>query len=116
VTAGQEADGSNYDALMEARDSDPAIMLGDKGYDSDPIRQDLRDRGTVPEIPTKRNRHIQHSVSRPLYALRSCSECFINRLKDSRRVATRYDKTANSFLGFAALSSIRLWIRFVHAT
>ncbi|MBX9749293.1 MAG: IS5 family transposase [Roseococcus sp.] len=116
VTAGQEADCSNYDALMEMRDSDPAIMLGDKGYDSDPIRQDLRDRGTVPEIPTKRNRHVQHSVSRPLYALRSRIECFINRLKNSRRVATRYDQTSDSFLGFAALSSIRLWIRFVHAT
>ncbi len=115
MTAGQEADCSNYDALMEARDSDPAIMLADKGYDSDPIRQDLRDRGAVPEIPTKRNRHSQHSVSRPLYALRSRVERFINRLKNSRRVATRYDQTADSFLGFAALSSIRLWIRFVHA-
>jgi transposase len=115
VTAGQEADCSNYDALMEARDSDPAIMLGDKGYDSDPIRQDLRDRGAVPEIPTKRNRRVQHCVSRPLYALRSRIECFINRLKNSRRVATRYDQTADSFRGFAALASIRLWIRFVHA-
>jgi transposase len=114
VTAGQEADCSNYGALMEARDSDPAIMLADKGYDSDPIRQDLRDRGAVPEIPTKRNRHIQHSVSRPLYALRSRIECFINRLKNSRRLSTRYEKTANSFLGFAALTSIRLWIQFVH--
>lgn len=116
MTAGQEADCSNYDALMEARDSDPAIMLGDKGYDSDPIRRDLRDRGAVPEIPTKRNRRVQHSVSRSLYALRSRIECFINRLKNSRRVTTRYDQTADSFLGFAALSSIRLWIRFVHAT
>lgn len=116
MTAGQEADCSNYDALMHARDSDPAIMLGDKGYDSDPIRKDLRDRGAVPEIPTKRNRHVQHKVSRTLYALRSRIECFINRLKNSRRVATRYDQTAASFLGFAALSSIRLWIKFVHAT
>lgn len=116
MTAGQEADCSNYDALMEVRDSDPAIMLGDKGYDSDSLRRDLRDRGAVPEIPTKRNRHVRHSVSCPLYALRSRIECFINRIKNSRRVATRYDQTADSFLGFAALSSIRLWIRFVHAT
>ena len=116
MTAGQEADCSNYDALMGVRDSDPAIMLADKGYDSDPIRQDLHDRGAAPEIPTKRNRHVQHSVSRPLYALRSRIECFINRLKNSPRVETRYDQTADSFLGFATLSSIRLWIRFVHAT
>jgi Transposase and inactivated derivatives len=116
LTAGQEADCSNYDALMEARDSDPAIMLGDKGYDSDAIRQDLRDRGASPEIPTKRNRKVQYSVSRPIYALRNRIERFIGRLKNSRRVATRYDHTSDSFLGFAALSSIRLWIRFVHAT
>lgn len=90
-------------------------MLADKGYDSDPIRQDPRDRGAVPEIPAKRNRHVQHSVSRPLYALRSRIECFINRLKNSRRVATRYDHTTDSFLGFATLPSIRLWIGFVRA-
>ncbi len=116
VTAGQEADCSNYDALMEARDSDPALMLSDKGCDSDPIRQDLRDRGAVAEIPTKRNRCVQHCVSRPIYSLRGRIEYFINLLKNSRRVATRYDQTADSFLGFAALSSIRLWIWFVHAT
>jgi len=116
LTAGQAADCSHYDALIEMRDSDPAIMLGDRGYDSDPIRQDLRDRGAVPEIPTKRNRRIQHSVSRPIYALRNRIERCINRLKNSRRVATRYDQTAESFLGFAALASIRIWIRFVHAT
>ena len=44
MTAGQEADCSNYDALMEVRDSDPAILLADKGYDSNLIRHDLRDR------------------------------------------------------------------------
>jgi len=79
LTAGQEADCSNYNVLTEARDSDPAIMLGDKGYDNAPIRQDLRDRGAVPEIPTMRNRRVQHCVSRSLYALRSRIECFINR-------------------------------------
>lgn len=91
-------------------------MLGDKGFDSDPIRQDLHDRGAVPEIPTKCNRRIQHSVRRPFYALGNRIERFINRLKSSRRVATRYDKTADSFLGFATLASVRLWIRFAHAT
>lgn len=91
-------------------------MLADKGYDSDPIRRDLRERGAVPAIPTKRNRHVQHSVSRSLYALSSRIGFFINRLKNSRRVATRYDQTVESFLGSAALSSIRLWIGFIYAT
>jgi transposase len=85
---------------MEERDSDPGILLADRGYDSDVIRQDVRDRGGQPEIPSRRNRRIQHSVQRPLYARRFRIERCINRLKNYRRVATRYDHTASSFLGF----------------
>ena len=78
------------------------------------IRQDLRDRGTAPEIPTTRNRKVQHSVNKRMYRLRSRIECFIGHLKEQRRIATRYDKTASSFLGFVSLGCIQLWIRFVH--
>jgi hypothetical protein len=63
---------------MQQRDSDPGVMLADKGYDSDAIRYDLQDSGATPEIPTKRNRKIQYSVSKPLYALRSRIERFGN--------------------------------------
>ena len=114
LTEGEAHDVTAYDELMDQRDSDPGVMLMDKGYDSDPIRQDLRDRGTTPEIPTKRNRKVQHSVNKRLYKLRSRIECFIGHLKEQRRVATRYDKTASSFLGFVLLGCFRLWIRFVH--
>jgi transposase len=103
-----------YDALMEQRDSDAGAMLADKGYDSDAIRHDLQDRGTAPEIPTKSNRKVQHSVNKHLYELRSRIECFIGHLKEQRRIATRYDKTASSFLGFILLGCVRLWVRFVH--
>lgn len=61
------------------------------------------------------HRQFRRVTNRRLYALRSRIECFINRLKNCRRVATRYDHTASSFLGFALLGCIRLWIRFVHA-
>jgi transposase len=100
---------------MAERESDPDALLGDRGYDSDPIRNDVRARGGTPHIPTKRNRLIQARVDRALYAMRNRIERFINRLKNSRRIATRYDQTAPSFLGFVLLASIRLWIRFVHA-
>ncbi|WP_328733496.1 transposase [Falsiroseomonas selenitidurans] len=73
VTAGQEADCSKDDALMEARDGDPGIMLANKDDDSEPIRQDLRGRGAAPENPTRRNRRVLHCVSRPLHALRCTS-------------------------------------------
>ena len=90
-------------------------MLADKGYDSDAIRDEVRARGGRPEIPTKVNRRVQHTVNRALYATRNRIEHFFNRLKNSRRVATRYDHTASSFLGLVKLVTIKRWIRFVHA-
>jgi transposase len=63
---------------------------------------------------TKKNRRVQHSVDHAICALRNRIERFINRLKNSRRGATRYDHTASSFLGFAILASIRPWINLVH--
>lgn len=81
LTPGEAHDTTAYTGLMGERDSDPGVLLGDRGYDSDEIRRDLHDRGATPEIPTKRNRKVQHSLDRRLYALRSRIECFINKLK-----------------------------------
>ena len=81
-TPGEAHDATTCSALMEDRDSDPGVLLADRGYDSDAIRQDARDRGALPEIPTKRNRRVQHSVGRRLYALRNRVERFINLLKN----------------------------------
>ena len=50
-----------------------------------------------------------YSVNKPLYALRSRIECFIGPLKEQRRVATRYDKLATSFVGFVLLGCVRIW-------
>jgi transposase len=101
LTAGEAHDATAYPELMAERDSDPGILIADRCYDSDNIRQDARDRAATPEIPTRRNRKVQHSVDRRVYALRSRIECFMNKLKNNRRVATRYDNTAQ-------LSGIRL--------
>lgn len=114
LSEGEAHDVTAYDGLMQQRDSDPGAMLADKGYDSDAIRHDVRDSGATPEIPTRSNRTVQYSVSKPLYALRSRIECFIGHLKEQRRIATRYDKLATSFVGFVLLGCIRIWARFVH--
>ena len=115
LTPGEAHDSTAFGDLMASHDTDPDVMLADKGYDSDAIRDEVRARGGTPEIPAKRNRRVQHSVNRTLYAMRNRIERFFNKLKNSRRVATRYDHTASSFLGFAQLATIKLWIRFVHA-
>ena len=114
LTAGEAHDVTAYDELMAQRDSDPDVLLADKGYDSDAIRQDARNRGAIPAIPARRNRKVQYSIDKALYRLRSRIECLIGHLKEYRRIATRYDKADSSFLGFVLLGCIRVWIKFVH--
>jgi transposase len=113
LSEGVAHDVTAYDGSMQQRDSYPGAMLADKGYDSDAIRHDLQDSGVTPEIPTRSNRKVQYSISKPLHALRSRIECFIGHLKEQRRIATRYDKLATSFIGFVLLGCIRIWVRFV---
>ena len=69
-------------------------MLGDKAYDSAELREELNVRGTKPVIPNRSNRKQPFSFSRRLYKLRWRIESAFNRLKDFRRIATRYDRLA----------------------
>ena len=116
VTPGQASDMTAYDDLMAEDAPLPEAMLGDKGYDSDAIRSDLERRGIDPVIPTRSNRRVQRTIDKAAYAMRNRIERFFNKIKHSRRVATRYDKLSSSFLGFVQLATIRCWIRFVHTT
>jgi len=101
---------------MQEIDCDPEQMLGDKGYDSEAVRREVAQRGGKAAIPSTATRKIQHAAGKTLYALRSRTERFFNRAKNSRRLATRYDKLIESFAAFVLLACIRIWIKFVHAT
>ncbi len=116
ITPGQAHDVTAFPNLMDELDHDPDQMLGDKGYDSAAVRREVEKRGGEAVIPTIASRKIQRVVDKAIYALRNRIERFFNRLKNSRRVATRYDKLSESFVAFVLLASIRSWIRFVHAT
>ena len=111
VTPGQTSDHRGFDLVMGDDLPAPAALLGDKGYDADRIRAWAEARDAVPVIPMRRRRKARKGVDRSLYALRNRIERTIGRLKHSRRIATRYDKTAASFLGFVDLACIPLWIR-----
>ena len=100
---------------MQEIDCDPEQMLGDKRYDSEAVRRDIEQRGGEAAIPSTATRKIQHAVDKALYGLRNRIERFFNRAKNSRRVATRYDKLIESFAAFVLLACIRIWIKFVHA-
>jgi transposase len=111
------SDYKGYLPIMNADGPPPKVLLADKGYDADFIREDMEKRGGVAMIPTKRNRLIQLPVDAAIYALRNMVERCFNKLKNARRLATRYDKTADSYLGFIHIVSIRLWMRqFVNAS
>jgi transposase len=85
-------------------------MLADKGYDSDEVRSSLLLKGILPVIPPKANRREHIDCDVVAYKDRNRVERMFNKLKQFRRIATRYDKTATSFLGFLALAAAKLWM------
>ena len=102
---------------MDADGPAPRVLLADKVYDADFIREDMEKRGGTAMIPTKRNHLIQLPVDAAIYALHNMVERCFNKLKNARRVANRNDKTAARYLGFIHIVSIRLWTRqFVNAS
>src|SRR6187200_585435 len=84
-------------------------MLGDKAYDSNELREELDQRGTKPVIPNRSNRKRPFSFSKHLYKLRWRIESAFSRLKDFRRVATRYDKLARNYLASVCLAAALVW-------
>jgi transposase len=87
----------------------PKRMLGDKAYDSAELREELHQRGTKPVIPNRCNRKQPFSFSKRLYKLRWRIESAFNRLKDFRRVATRYDRLARNYLASVCLAAALVW-------
>ena len=73
-------------------------------------------RSRLAMIPTKSTREVQFTVDHAPYSLRNRTARHFNKIRNARRVATRYDKTAASFMGFVELTSSRSWLRFGNAT
>ena len=114
MTGGEAHEVKGYDALMELHDINPDRLLGDKGYDSDDIRYDLAERGIEPVIPPRSNRKTPIEYDREAYKRRNLIERCVNRLKQFRRIATRYEKTARAYLSMLCLAAARLWIKTVN--
>ena len=113
LTEGQRHDVTCGEILLEGLE--PEFVIGDKGYDSDPLRKKIRSIGAKPVIPSRRTHRIRRH-DRQRYKLRNVVERFISRLKHCRRVATRYDKLAATFLGFVQFASIITLPLNVHTT
>jgi transposase len=88
-----------------------AMLLADRGYDADWIRELARQQGAWANIPPRHNRKDPICFSPYLYRARNQIERFFNKIKQCRRVATLYDKLAANYLAFVKLASIRVWLR-----
>ena len=94
----------------------PKALLADKGYDGDHFRQSLLMRGILPIIPPRSTRKKPEHPDYRRYRDRNRIERMFGKLKQQRRIATRYDKTILSFESFLNLAAARLWLRsFVNA-
>jgi len=96
--------------MLPAMPSAP-VLIADQGYDADWFRQALRDRGTRPCIPGRsgRLRPVRHG--KQLYPHRHKIEIMLGRPKDWRRIATRYDRCAHTFMSAITLAAtVLLWL------
>jgi transposase len=92
------------------------MLLADRGCDADRMRALATQQGAWANIPPKRNRKEPICFSPYLYRARNLVERFFDKIKQCRRVATRYDKLAANYLAFIKLASIRIWLRVYEYT
>lgn len=85
-------------------------IIADKGYDSDAVVDRIEAAGASTVIPSKSNRKVQRPHDKELYKERNLVERFFNRLKHWRGLATRYEKTVESYIAMVHLVCARLWL------
>jgi len=109
ASPGQRNDIAFAHDLIDGIDADATIA--DKGYDADHLVDKITDAGIDVVIPPKRNRKVQRPYDSDLYKERNKIERFFSKLKQFRRVATRYDKLLANFMGFVKLAAIAIWLK-----
>ena len=104
-----------------AHDSVPALeligglsadnVIADKAYDAQTIIELIQAQGSNPVIPPKKNRIEQREYDKHLYKERHLVECFFCKLKEFRRIATRYEKLSVTYLAMVTIASCLIWLR-----
>lgn len=104
LSEGQMSDYKGAAALIDALPKAKAL-LADRGYDADWFRVALRAKGIEPCIPPKKNRKVKIEYDENLYKQRHKVENMFAKLKDWRRIATRYDRCAHAFLSSICIAA-----------
>lgn len=108
MTAGQVTDVTQGEALIEHFETE--AVIADKAYDSNALIQTIEAAGAQAIIPPRSNRKTQRCVDWHRYKARNLVERFFNRLKQFRRVATRYDKLVTRYNAFLQLACTYIWL------
>ncbi len=109
LTAGQCHDSPQAAHLLEGYE--PLVLIADKGYYADALIEAVTAKGIVAVIPPKKNRLVQREYDRHLYRERHLIECFINKIKQYRRVFSRFEKLSKNYMGFLSFVSALVWLR-----
>jgi transposase len=108
LTPGQASEYGQAQALLDG--FSPGAVLADKGYDSDAFIEAIRRQGAEAVIPSRRNRLEPRQLDRHLYKARNLVERFFQKLKQFRRIATRYERLARNYQSMLSLVSIVIWL------
>jgi transposase len=110
VTGGEAHDSQVVGEVLDTP-RPPLAVTADKAYDSERVRQQIKDEGALPIIPSRSNAIKKAYCPKRFYRRRHKIENYFCRIKDCRRIATRYDKLARNFLAAAALVGALYWIK-----
>ena len=108
LTEGQVHDVKQAAELLKEAHS--TRVVADKGYDSNVVVAQIEAQGSEAVIPPRRGRRVERSYDRELFRSRFLVEQFFARIKRCRRVATRYEKLAVTYLGMVLLACILVWL------
>jgi len=109
LTAGQVSEHTQAEALIEGFRA--GFVLADKGYDSDAFVETIQGSGATPVIPPRSNRKTPRDYDKDIYKERNLVERLFQKLKEYRRVATRYERLAVNYMTMLNLVSILIWLK-----
>jgi transposase len=112
LTEGQAHDGRSASDMLESL-GEGQILLADRAYDSDALRDSLAERGAWANVKPMPNRVNIPAFSPFLYRYRNLVERFFNKIKHFRAVATRFEKHDANYLTIVKLAAARIWMRFM---
>ena len=110
VTGGQCHDSTQTKEVMVVN-LEFQRVLADRAYDSDAFLEYIQEPNADAVIPPRSNRKGRRAYDRHLYKERHLIECFINKIKQFRRIFSRYDKLASRYLGFLYFAGALIWLR-----